>query len=114
MGVIRYLGSLIKNDTGNSSKSFALVSSTVLSFIAGLVICSVIGYDGFKDGIIDTDLEKAGIFMICIGSCVAASGVPKIFGDREYSRFKRYEVGHSCMEGKFNEEGEIEEEMEDP
>lgn len=91
MGVIRYLGSLIKNDTGNSSKSFALVSSTILSFIAGLIMCSVLAYDGFKDGIIDTDLEKAGIFMLCIGSCVAASGVPKIFGDRNYERYKHYE-----------------------
>lgn len=90
MGVLRYLGSLIKNDTGNSSKSFALVTSTILSFLVGLSICSVICYDGFKDGVIDTDLEKAGIFMICVGSCVAASGVPKIFGDRgEYLRDRR-------------------------
>ena len=88
MGFVKYLGSLIKNDTGNSSKSFALVSSTILSFLAGLIMVSVLAYDGFKDGIIDTDLEKAGIFMLCIGSCVAASGVPKIFGDRDYEKYK--------------------------
>ena len=83
MGFVNYLGSLIKNDTGNSSKSFALVSSTILSFIAGIIMVSVLAYDGFRDGVIDTDLEKSGIFMLCIGSCVAASGVPKIFGDRD-------------------------------
>jgi hypothetical protein len=90
MGMIKYLGSLIKNDTGNSSKSFALVSSTVLSFIIGLCIGSVIVYDGFRDGVIDTDLEKAGIFMICVGSCIAASGVPKIFGERAEGRHRCY------------------------
>ena len=90
MGVIKYLGSLIKNDTGNSSKSFALVVSVILSFIVGLILCIVIAYDGFLDGRIDTDLEKAGIFIICVGSSVAASGIPKIFGDREYSRSMKY------------------------
>jgi len=88
MGFVKYLGSLIKNDTGNSSKSFALVSSTVLSFLAGIIMVSVLAYDGFRDGIIDTDLEKSGIFMLCIGSCVAASGVPKIFGDRDYEKYR--------------------------
>ena len=90
MGFVKYLGSLIKNDTGNSSKSFALVSSTILSFIAGIIMVSVLAYDGFRDGVIDTDLEKSGIFMLCIGSCVAASGVPKIFGDRDYEKYKHH------------------------
>lgn len=94
MGVIKYLGSLIKNDTGNSSKSFALVVSVILSFITGLILCIVIAYDGFLDGRIDTDLEKAGIFIICVGSSVAASGIPKIFGDRERSRSLKYVKHH--------------------
>lgn len=90
MGLIRYLGSLIKTDTGNSSKSFTLVLSAIISFIAGLVMCAVIGYDGFKDGVIDTDLENAGIFMLCMGSFMAASGVPKIFGDRQRHKINGY------------------------
>ncbi len=123
MGFIKYLGSLIKNDTGNSSKSFALVSSTILSFLAGIIMVSVLAYDGFRDGIIDTDLEKAGIFMLCIGSCVAASGVPKIFGDRDYEKYKHqnYEeegeyVGRRrrSMMVRGEESGENEEEMVDP
>lgn len=88
-----YLGSLIKNDTGNSSKSFSLVLSAIISFIAGLVMCAVIAYDGFNDGIIDTDLERAGIFMLCMGGYMAGSSVSKIFGDREYSRYRRYSNG---------------------
>ena len=119
MGIIRYLGSLIKTDTGNSSKSFALVMSTLLSFVVGLIMASVLAYDGFKDGVIDTDLERAGIFMICVGSCVAASGVPKIFGDRDYSRYRRYgngmdydndryRSGHSMSRDMKDDEGDEE------
>lgn len=90
MRPLKYLASLIKNDTGNSSKSFALVMSVLLSFIVGIAIAATICYDGFIDGIIDTDLEKAGVFMICVGSCVAASGVPKIFGDKEYTKSLKF------------------------
>jgi hypothetical protein len=121
MGFINYLGSLIKNDTGNSSKSFALVSSTILSFLAGIIMVSVLAYDGFKDGIIDTDLEKAGIFMLCIGSCVAASGVPKIFGDRGYEKYKHHDyedegeyVGRRRRSMMTSGEENIEDEMVDP
>ena len=114
MGFVKYLGSLIKNDTGNSSKSFALVSSTILSFIVGIVMVSVIAYDGFRDGIIDTDLEKAGIFMICVGSCVAASGVPKIFGDRAEGRYRHYYGRHENDVDEYVPPGEIgEEEMDE-
>jgi aspartate/tyrosine/aromatic aminotransferase len=83
--MFKYLASLIKNDTGNSSKSFTLVLSAIISFISGLMICSVIAYDGFKDGVIDTDLQKAGIFMLCMGGYMAGSSVSKIFGDRAHA-----------------------------
>ena len=88
MGLIRYLGSLIKNDTGNSSKSFALVMSTLVSFITSLVICGILIYDVYENGFIKTDLEALGIFIICVYSGNAASGVPKIFGDKYFSKVK--------------------------
>ena len=91
MGMIKYLGSLIKNDTGNSSKSFTLVLSAIISFVAGLTMCAVIGYDGFKDGVIDTNLENAGIFMLCMGGYMAGGSVSKIFGDRARSRSKNWD-----------------------
>jgi len=92
MGLMKYLGSLIKSDTGNSSKSFTLVLSAVISFIAGLTMCAVIAYDGFKDGVIDTNLENAGIFMLCMGGYMAGGSISKIFGDREHHKYKKYEV----------------------
>ena len=91
MGIIKYIGSLIKNDTGNSSKSFTLVLSAIISFISGLVMCAVIGYDGFKDGVIDTNLDNAGIFMLCMGGYMAGGSVSKIFGDRARSKVRNWE-----------------------
>jgi hypothetical protein len=88
MGLLKYLGSLIKNDTGNSSKSFALVMSTIVSFITSLVICGVLVYDVYNNGFIKTDLEALGIFILCVYSGNAASGVPKIFSDKYFSKSK--------------------------
>jgi len=88
MGLLRYLGSLIKNDTGNSSKSFALVMSTLVSFITSLTICGILVYDVYQNGYIKTDLDALGIFIICVYSGNAASGVPKIFGDKYLNRSK--------------------------
>ena len=119
MGMIKYLGSLIKNDTGNSSKSFTLVLSAIISFVAGLTMCAVIGYDGFKDGVIDTNLENAGIFMLCMGGYMAGGSVSKIFGDR--ARSKSYEYEEENMRRRSKNKitygasgGEDEEEVEDP
>jgi hypothetical protein len=102
MKLNKYLASLIRNDTGNSSKSFALVMSTIMSFIVAMVMCGILVYDVYCNGYIKTNLEDAGIFMLCVGSCVAASGVPKIFGER--ARKKE----------SFQQEIEEEEEIIDP
>ena len=102
MKFFKYMKSLIETDTGNSSKSFALVMSTVISFITGLVIYFVISYDVISNGYVKTDLESMGIFMLCIGSYIAASGVPKIFGDKSfYSSKNQYN-----FDGEENEPDE--------
>ena len=100
MRIFKYLASIIKSDTGNSSKSFTLVLSAIISFIAGLTMCVVIAYDGFSDGVIDTDLEKAGIFMLCMGGYMAGSSVSKIFGDRAYSRSIAAMHGNEMYDGE--------------
>lgn len=89
MGIFRYLGSLVRNDTGNSSKSFALVMSTVMSFIMTLLVGGILLYDVYCNGYIRTDLESLAIFMICVYSGVPASGIPKIFGERSIGRLSR-------------------------
>ena len=57
--------------------------------------------------------------MICIGSCVAASGVPKIFGDRGYEKYRHqnYEEEGEYVGRRRRSmmaSGENEEEMVDP
>ena len=82
MKFVRYVKSLIATDTGNSSKSFTLIMSSIVSFITGLVISFSIVYDVVTNGYIKTDLEQVGIFMLCVGGFMVGSGVPKIFGDK--------------------------------
>ena len=111
--MFKYLRSIIESGSGNSSKSFTLVLSAIISFIAGLTMCAVIAYDGFKDGVIDTNLEQAGIFMLCMGSFMAASGVPKIFGDRMEGRMRRRGRMGSVQhyDDNVDDEGYVEEEV---
>ena len=86
MRFFRYMKSLIETDTGNSSKSFTLVLSAIISFISGLMICFVITYDVITNGFVKTDLEATGIFMLCMGGYMAGGSVSKIFGDRDKNR----------------------------
>lgn len=89
MKIIKYMESLVESDTGHSSKSFALLISVIISFFTGMVICFAIAFDVVTNGFIKTDLEEVGIFMLCVGSYVAGSGIPKILGDRDEERTKR-------------------------
>lgn len=89
MSFLKYMESLVETDTGKSSKSFALLISVIISFFTGLVICFAIAYDVVSNGFIKTDLEEVGIFMLCVGSYVAGSGIPKILGDRDEEKTKR-------------------------
>ena len=86
MRPLRYLKSLVKVDTGNSSKSFALVLSSLMTFIAGMVICGILAYDAYCNSYIKTDLEKVGIFMLCMSAATPLSGVPKIFGEKYFNK----------------------------
>lgn len=103
MGIFRYLGSLVRNDTGNSSKSFALVMSTIMSFIMTLLVGGILLYDVYCNGYIRTDLESLAIFMICVYSGVPASGIPKIFGERSIGREHRVNHHHEDVYGEENE-----------
>jgi hypothetical protein len=114
MGIFRYLGTLVRNDTGNSSKSFALVMSTVMSFIITLLVGGILLYDVYCNGYIRTDLESLAIFMICVYSGVPASGIPKIFGERGIGRLRREDDvprvkhHHGGVYGSVNNEEESE------
>ena len=86
MNVLQYLKALGETNSGQSSKAFAVVVSTVVSGLMGLTLCGSIAYDSYVDGVIDSDLQDMGILMLCMGGFVGGSSVSKIFGDKAEER----------------------------
>lgn len=62
MKVFEYLKSLIKADTLDSSKNFALVLSCIVGAVMGFCVCFCLIYDVCSNGYIKTDLDSLGIF----------------------------------------------------
>lgn len=79
--MFRYLGKLIKNNTGHSSKSFGLVLSAIVGALMGLAIVFALVWDVSKDGVIDTDLGDLGVFVLCIGAYTFGSGANKMLSE---------------------------------
>lgn len=77
MKAFEYLKSLIKADTLDSSKSFALVLSCIVGAVMGLCVCFCLIYDVCSNGYIKTDLDSLGIFMLCICCFMAGGGINK-------------------------------------
>ena len=83
MKAFEYLKSLIKADTHDSSKSFALVLSCIVGAVMGFCVCFCLIYDVCSNGYIKTDLDSLGIFMLCIGCFMAGGGINKALADRK-------------------------------
>lgn len=77
-----YLKKLGDADNSNSSKSFALIVSTITGGIIALVICFVLVFDVIANGFIKTDLADLGLFLLCVGGYIAGSGVTKAVSER--------------------------------
>lgn len=90
MKPFEYLKLLIKPNSGNSSKSFGLVISAIVGGFAGLCVCFVLLYDVIVDGIIDTNLEDLGWFLICSAAYMFGGGLNKsltdTFGDKKKTK----------------------------
>lgn len=69
------------NDS-NSSKSFALLVSTITGGILAVAICFILVFDVLTNGYVKTDLADLGIFLLCVGGYIAGSGVTKAISDR--------------------------------
>lgn len=69
-----------------SSKSFALLVSTLTGGLMALCICFALVYDVCSNGHIVTDLGELGLFLLCIGGYIAGSGAPKIFSEKYGNR----------------------------
>ena len=88
MGFFSYMKTLLDVQSPNSSKSFTLVLSAIVSAFIGLTMCFVIIYDVITNGYVKTDLNDAGIFLLCAGGYMAGAGVTKAVVDRR-SRGRR-------------------------
>lgn len=82
MRIAEYLKSLIKADSLDSSKSFALVLSVLIGAIIGLCIGFCLIWDVCTNGYLKTDLDALGVFMLCIGGFMAGGGINKAISER--------------------------------
>lgn len=78
-----YLKSLIRANTLDSSKSFALVLSVIIGSLIGLCVCYCLIWDVSVNGYIKTDLDSLGIFLLCVGGFMAGGGVNKALSERK-------------------------------
>ena len=80
--LFEYLKSLIKANTLDSSKSFALVLSVLGGALIALCVCFCMIWDVCSNGYLKTDLDSLGIFLLCAGGFMAGGGFNKAVSER--------------------------------
>lgn len=83
MKITDYLKSLIKANSLDSSKSFALVLSCIVGALIGLSVCFCLVWDVCANGYLKTDLDGLGIFLLCVGGYMAGGGINKAISERK-------------------------------
>lgn len=92
MKAFEYIKSLIKANTLDSSKSFALVLSVLVGALIGLCVCFCLVWDVCSNGYIKTDLDSLGIFLLCAGGFMAGGGLNKALSERIKTRKNNIET----------------------
>lgn len=82
----KYIKSLIKANTGNSSKSFGLVLSVIVGALIGICVCITLLFDVLSDGVITTDLDGLGWFLLCDGVYMFGGGLNKTISEFSETR----------------------------
>ena len=83
MKIAEYLKSLIRANTLDSSKSFALVLSSIVGALIGLCVCFCLIWDVCVDVSLKTDLDALGLFVLCVGGFMAGGGINKALSERK-------------------------------
>lgn len=86
---INYLKDLLDVTNSASSKSFALLISTLTGGLIALIICFILVWDVVTNGYIKTDLADLGLFLLCVGGYIAGSGINKTMSERYESSRER-------------------------
>lgn len=85
--MMSYLKSLIKSDTGDSSKSFFLVMVTIVGFILLLIVGFVMVYDVIVSGMVMTDLYGLATVIASVTSLFGAAGLCKVVSEKNELRY---------------------------
>lgn len=80
--ITEYLKSLIRANSLDSSKSFALLLSVGIGALIGLCVCFCLVWDVCTNGYLKTDLGGLGVFLLCVGGFMAGGGLNKALGER--------------------------------
>lgn len=103
--ISRSMRSLIDNRSSLSSKSFALLISTITGGLIVICICYALVYDVMTNGYIKTDLADLGIFLLFVGMYIAGSGIPKTIA----GRFDKFHPSPTQEDEETSSEGKKEE-----
>lgn len=93
MKIAEYLKSLIKENSLDSSKSFALVLSCIVGALIGLCVCFCLVYDVCTNGYLKTDLDSLGLFVLCVGGFMVGGGINKALSERKRKNVKPINKG---------------------
>ena len=99
MTFLKFVSSLIRNDTGNSSKSYSLVLAASVGALIGITIAICLFIDVYRNGSIQTDLDSLGIFLLCVGGYMAGGGLNKMVSEREMAKRGKVEKREDPKEG---------------
>ncbi len=95
MGFLKNIKESINDKSSFNVDAIALLTSTFIGFIIGIVICFCLIYDVVTNGYIKTDLIDLGIFLLCSGGYIAGSGIPKtVIDSRLKGKFTMADAMH--------------------
>lgn len=82
MRVISYLKELVKNGSGHSSKSFFLVSVTLIGCFLLLIVGFILVYEVIASKTIKTDLMGLSAFVGSITALFTSAGLTKCLSEK--------------------------------
>ena len=83
--MIRMIRELLTNDTGVSTKSFAMLMATMTAVVVGVCIGIVLLVDVW-DGRIDSDLDGLAWLLLADGSMFGLGGITKYLTEMKYGK----------------------------
>lgn len=101
---IEYIKLLIKSNNGNSSKSFFLVSVTLVGILLLLICGLVLIIDVCCTGYIITDLYGIATVIASIASLFGAVGWTKVAGEKRYYDYQKYYPNNNQQNNNSSDE----------